>query len=1413
MDGDVGAAQEAIKLLASEPGLSLIKDVSDRHILQNGVVSVVGTSLWDTEIKPLFQLITHSRVIDSAVLEQEVATLFNFLLGVGGSRMTRLFSYITQLIQSWPTPSARSLSRIAAMELSLAVLSKILDCNTTNIVSGNFSELVTRFSELLDIAWKPEEEFSRSQASRYLDYIQRRLEIGDEIPTLQSPTQSVARESYVLRRDLPGHLSADGARHDNDHLKISDIKILPTYKEIMSPRGEYLPTNDPSQWHIQGIRGRLDREFRLVREDTIGQLRDAVRETFEFIRNPKDRHSRRYKNGARTCTYDFPTPVDIEFDRRGGMELVLRCNQPSAVQNLTPKKRRDWWVQCKRLQAGALVCILDVTGSVLFCVVSDSTMRHKDDKKTQPATKRNEELESAKEVPEILTLSDNPAYLYCKLQLAHTGQSEAREALRWYRSARSSLRQYLVEFPGVLLASFKDTLIALQQMYEKPNIPFTNLVAPLENSKQLDVDPPRYARKDGFTFNLTCLVHDGTQLTMSLQQPLAPEELASRSTLDLTQSAALLNTLSTELALIQGPPGTGKSYTGEKIIKVLLHNKPKARLGPILCVCYTNHALDQLLEHLLDEGIKRIIRIGSRSKSERLQGFNLRALVNSFDRTKSEKSGLYHVEEEIGELVHQIKDLLGELAGSESWRAIKGYLADTYPRQHDELFGKEEDGWERVIYQSEKIIDQWLMGGSQTATRSRRLNDLEHATLSSMTQAERRAIHRHWLKSIRDSIISEILGLYRQYNNAIEQRNRVRAEVDLRCLRQADVVGVTTTGLARNMDLLRKLNCKVMLCEEAGEVLEAHILTALLPTVEHAILIGDHLQLRPQIQNYELQSTNPRGQQYSLDMSLFERLVQPPHTADLRLPFTTLETQRRMDPSIAELIRSTLYPSLKDAEKVMSYPKVAGMKKRLFWFHHEHLEAAAASNDPLSTSHSNDFEVEMTTALVSHLVRQGEYSQGDIAVITPYLGQLHKLRRRMESMFEISLGDRDLDDLEAFEADSLETSSPPRPPINKTTLLKSVRVATVDNFQGEEAKVIVISLVRSNPQNKCGFLSTSNRINVLLSRAQHGMCIIGNSNMCRNVPMWAGVIDLLQMRDQFGTEFELQCPRHPDTPLLVSQPDHFLQFAPESGCNQPCDQRLHCGHPCIGRCHSDVLHRAVKCLEDCPRSKKGCDHSCPRRCGEPCQDKCHFLLHDIRLTLPCGHHLSSAKCWQAQNPASIRCMVQVTRTVMGCNHQVKVPCHENVAAAKYSCSSICGHTRPCGHSCMSRCYECNTRENGKVTKQNHGICKTTCGRKYSTCPHSCSKTCHVGSKCLPCNQPCEVRCGHSKCSKLCHEPCAPCAEKKCQSSCPHTQCMMPCAAPCDWVPCHRRCENLLSCGHQCRFSGPSPLYKLWIFPC
>ncbi|KAF5243075.1 hypothetical protein FAUST_2993 [Fusarium austroamericanum] len=1142
LGGDIGAAQDAIKLLAKDSGLAFIKAVVELHIPHTHTLA--NFTLWESEVKPMFSLITHPRVVDSAVLEQQVADLFNFLLGVQGRRMTRLFNFILQLLVDSPLPAETGL-RGNILELSLNVLSKIIDCNTNNIVNPECGRLVSAFVQLMHQHPGSQDNFSFLQASKYIEYMQQRLDTGKEIPDLvYKQTIPVTREEFVLKRNGPGTLSAEGRRHDNDHTNINKIKIMPTYDEIVSPRAEYLPTKYPSQWHIDGIRGRLDREFRLVREDTVGQLRDVVRDMLEAARDPRKGALQKSKT-MRTFNYDDPVTINVDWHRIGGLEMVVRCNQLPAVSKLDAKKRREWWGQSKRLQSGALVCLFDVTGIVLFCVVSDTTMRSKDDKnaKKMDTKDKDKNQESDKEVR---TLSDDEAVLFVNLKLVDPTTREVSQAMRWYKNTRSTPRRYLVEFPGVLLDSFKHTLSALQKMHERPNVPFKNLLAPSKDSDaDADVGLPHYARRPGFTFDLSCLSTDNSTLIMDPHSPITPEALALKTSLDPTQSAALLNTLTRELSLVQGPPGTGKSYTGEKIIKVLLNAREKAKLGPILCVCYTNHALDQLLEHLLDDGIKGIIRMGSRSKSERLQNLNLRTIAKEASLTKSEKGSLWEADQQIREDVDEGQKLLRELTFCQSWTSVKALMLSEYPTHHTEMFGEDRDGWETVIHQPEMVIHRWLKGGINTGVNPRQLEQLKHVPLQTLSKDERTILHRHWVKSIRDPIITKLSRLSKQYNDDVTHKDEIRGDIDLRCLNEADIVGVTTTGLARNLSLLRKLRCKVLLCEEAGEVLEAHNLTALLPSIEHTILIGDHLQLRPQIQNYDLQSTNPRGKQYSLDVSLFERLVEPSHDTAVKIPYSVLETQRRMHPSIAELVRSTLYPSLKDSGNVEEYPQVVGMRRRLFWFNHGHPETANDNNESTSTSKSNNFEVDMTASLVSHLSQQGKYGAGDIAVLTPYLGQLQLLRRRMESMFEICINDRDADDLEAIEEEGTDTKMPNVGNLRKATLLKTVRVATVDNFQGEEAKIIVISLVRSNPQQECGFLKTSNRINVLLSRAQHGMYIIGNQSSYEGVPMWAEVIKMLAAGENIGTKLELQCPRHPETPALVSHPEHFSQMSPE----------------------------------------------------------------------------------------------------------------------------------------------------------------------------------------------------------------------------------------------------------------------------
>ncbi|KAF5493564.1 NFX1-type zinc finger-containing protein 1 [Colletotrichum fructicola] len=497
-------------------------------------------------------------------------------------------------------------------------------------------------------------------------------------------------------------------------------------------------------------------------------------------------------------------------------------------------------------------------------------------------------------------------------------------------------------------------------------------------------------------------------------------------------------------------------------------------------------------------------------------------------RTRTEGRALYESIEALESEADYVARNLTTYKYLNTNEKIRAFLAAQHPSQHDELFGPEqsnedaEDGWEAVRRGRKRAMEVWLHGGLVNKVPSRTMTQLYQTRLSEMSRQERLLLHQDWVRQELDPELKRLSSAHEAYESMRDRNNRVRSSIDLRALQQANIIGVTTTGLAINLDLLRRVNGKVLLCEEAGEVLEAHLLTALLPTIEHAILIGDHLQLRPQIQDWRLQSANPAGKKYSLDVSLFERLANTP-----KFTFSILDTQRRMHPSISELVRSTLYRSLSDSDAVQEYPPVCGLAKRLFWLHHESPESGRNSDqDSIETSYSNDFEIDMVVGLVSHLLRQGVYKSGEIAVLTPYLGQLNKLRQKLGSAMHIVINDRDMDDLAGLEPPDTNVQDSPKKGAAKSSALQGVRAATVDNFQGEEANVVIISLVRSNNERRCGFLSTSNRINVLLFRAKHGMYIIGNSQTSIHVPMWAKVINLMQQEGNFGNELELQCPRH-----------------------------------------------------------------------------------------------------------------------------------------------------------------------------------------------------------------------------------------------------------------------------------------------
>lgn len=64
--------------------------------------------------------------------------------------------------------------------------------------------------------------------------------------------------------------------------------------------------------------------------------------------------------------------------------------------------------------------------------------------------------------------------------------------------------------------------------------------------------------------------------------------------------------------------------------------------------------------------------------------------------------------------------------------------------------------------------------------------------------------------------------------------------------------------------------------------------------------------------------------------------------------------------------------------------------------------------------------------------------------------------------------------------------------------MSPINIQTVDNYQGEENDIVLLSLVRSNDQDQIGFLEITNRVCVALSRAKMGFFLFGNAKCFKN---------------------------------------------------------------------------------------------------------------------------------------------------------------------------------------------------------------------------------------------------------------------------------------------------------------------------
>lgn len=782
-NGDPGISQQVVLKLADEGGLGIIKSMTvsaDPNARKEARMVIFRDS-----ILPFYQILSHPTILASLILETAVDTLYTFLFGPGGRRGVSIFQFtakvLTEIMNS-NNDSSDDAFRNIALSSSITVLDKLIEINQTAQIISKFSDTVETIVKCI-----PENALVLS-GSQSLTRIQRRLNIGSTMP--DAPMQPISQDpiltSFEIHQDLPGSLAHGGARHDNDHADIASIQILPTTQEIASPRTEYLPFVGSTQVHLSGLPGLLDRQFRLLREDTVGQLRDAVREEVDRLKLPKQNILARSqpRKGVRKLIYHNIRFTCLFVGRRKGLYILAEFDQLPQLKNKSLRQREEWWKTSKLLQVDSLVCFVSASGKVIFFSVCDPVLpsNEKSDSPTRAAKRPNAKDENP-------SLFKNAGYGTVLLSLAEWKSADVVWITN-HLGAQQSTRQSLVEFPGVLLPSFQPTLQALQQMSKTLDLPFAGIIAPDSQTALPLLKPPTYAIRPGFVYNLDILAPE-TSLTLAPAKPFDFTKLTNGSTLDEAQQRAIIQALSSCLAMIQGPPGTGKSYTGVAIIRALLRNRTEAQLGPIICVCYTNHALDQLLEHLVKDGVKQIIRLGSRSKSETLQNLTIQHVRQGIVPTKTEKQDRWQHNQDIGTILEEIMtDILPGLDQPNSFANIQAYLRKTHPRHFDQLFGSgvDENGFREVKGKKFKVVESWLRNAPKKLTTNRPVTQLFAVPLNNMSSSERSTLYKHWIKERRSQLNDELVTALETFHSSKRMLDKCHRELDLRCLQQAQIM-------------------------------------------------------------------------------------------------------------------------------------------------------------------------------------------------------------------------------------------------------------------------------------------------------------------------------------------------------------------------------------------------------------------------------------------------------------------------------------------------------------------------------------------------------------------------------------------------------------------------------------------------
>ncbi|XP_048873880.1 putative helicase mov-10-B.1 isoform X2 [Brienomyrus brachyistius] len=283
--------------------------------------------------------------------------------------------------------------------------------------------------------------------------------------------------------------------------------------------------------------------------------------------------------------------------------------------------------------------------------------------------------------------------------------------------------------------------------------------------------------------------------------------------------------------------------------------------------------------------------------------------------------------------------------------------------------------------------------------------------------------------------------------------------------------------------------------DEAGHATEPETIISIAGLLQaetgQVVLAGDPKQLGPIIRS-------SLAIKYGLGMSLLERLMShiQLYKKNSEMQFddrcvTKLVKNYRSHPAILKIPNELFYDGelQAHANEILrnSYCNWEHLRKRDFPIIFDGV-TGKEQREQNSPSFFNVTEVEIIVKYLKKLfetqAKKGlqTLSPKDIGIIAPYRKQVQKIKRA------ITVTDREL---------------------SKLKDIKDLKVGSVEEFQGQERKVIMISTVRSDTNHikmdhefQIGFLSNEKRFNVAVTRAKALLIVVGNPIVLNKDPIW-----------------------------------------------------------------------------------------------------------------------------------------------------------------------------------------------------------------------------------------------------------------------------------------------------------------------